>query len=148
MITPQDNRDPRWTAEINAAIEKKVDEAMAFKPRLELMGDDMKMASKEERRSLLLISFREIVKATSIDMLMRAPPALLEQISVLALVNNENVKGVLNQVMRVYMLLWGLPETNEYARNVLIEMESRAKDAFLATSNPKAEVFKWEPPLA
>jgi hypothetical protein len=140
-----DNRDPRWTPEIDAAINSKVEEAMALSPRMELLSNGTKQATKEERRNLLMVSFREIVKATSLDTLVCAPPALLEQLSVLALVNNENVKGILTQVIRVYMLLWGTPETNEYAQKLLVEMESVAREKLFGAKELNAERLKWTP---
>lgn len=138
-----DNRDLRWTPEIDAAIELKVAQAMAFAPRLELSPDGKTSCSANDREILLTTSFREIVKATSIDTLMTAPPALLEQLSVLAVVNNENVKGILVQVIRVYMMLWGNPETNEYARQLLLDMETAVRERLLTTPDLKPERFHW-----
>lgn len=145
MLSPQrDNRDSRWPPEIDAAIEMKVAEAMAFAPRLELSSDG-KSNPVKDREVLLTTSFREIVKATSIDTLMTAPPALLEQLSVLAVVNNENVKGILVQVIRVYMMLWGTPETNEYARQLLLDMEAAAREKLSQIKDPKPERLRWAP---
>lgn len=146
MLSPQrDNRDSRWTPEIDAAIEMKVAEAMAFAPRLELSSDGKTSNPVKDREVLLTTSFREIVKATSIDTLMTAPPALLEQLSVLAVVNNENVKGILVQVIRVYMMLWGTPETNEYARQLLLDMEAAAREKLSQIKDPKPERLRWAP---
>lgn len=145
MIKAPENRDPRWTAEFDAAIESKVAQAMVFAPRLELSSDGKCPASEEDRRNMLLVTFREIVKATSLDTLMCAPPSLLEQLSVLALVNNENVKGILVQVIRVYMMLWGTPETNEYARQLLVDMETAAREKLFTASDLKPERLRWSP---
>jgi hypothetical protein len=145
LLHQKDNRDPRWTPEIDAAIEKKVSEAMAFAPRLELSADGKTPNPEKDRKVLLTTSFREIVKATSIDTLMTAPPALLEQLSVLAVVNNENVKGILVQVIRVYMMLWGTPETNEYARQLLLDMEAAAREKLSQIKDPKPERLRWAP---
>jgi hypothetical protein len=139
----KDNRDPRWTPQIDAAIEMKVAEAMRFAPRLELSPDGNSPCGDRERKVLLTTSFREIVKATSIDTLMTAPPALLEQLSVLAVVNNENVKGILIQVIRVYMMLWGTPETNEYARQLLLDMENAARERLFTSPDLKPERLRW-----
>jgi hypothetical protein len=138
-----DNRDPLWTPDVDASIELKVAQAMALTPRLELMSDGSTTVSQEDRRNMLLVTFREIVKATSLDTLMAAPPALLEQLSVLAIINNENVKGILVQVMRVYMMLWGTPETNEYARHLLVDMETAAREKLLVTANANPESLRW-----
>ena len=147
MLRIAENSDPRWPPEIHEAIESKVAQAMGFQPRLSLSADGKTPASEEQRRNLLTITFREIVKATSIDTLMTAPPALLEQLSVLALVNNENVKGILVQVIRVFMLLWGTPETNDLARKFLVDMEEAAKvKLFVDAGQPiLAERLKWAP---
>lgn len=142
-LNQQDNRDPRWNPEIDDAIKMKVAEAMAFAPRLELSSDGKSAYSTQDREILLTTSFREIVKATSIDTLMTAPPALLEQLSVLAVVNNENVKGILVQVIRVYMLLWGTPETNDYARQLLLDMETAVREKLLTKPDLKPERLRW-----
>ena len=144
-LNAKDNRNPRWSPDVDAAIASKVAQAMAFTPRLVLSEDGKTACSQEDREFLLTASFREIVKATSLDTLMTAPPALLEQLAVLALVNNENVKGILVQVIRVYMLLWGSPETNELARQVLLDMEEAAKVKLFKGVNLRPEVLKWEP---
>ena len=95
---------------------------------------------------MLTTTFREIVKATSLDTLMTAPPALLEQLAVLALANNENVKGILVQVIRVFMLLWGSPETNALARQVLQDMEEAVQVKLLMKGqNLREEALKWAP---
>lgn len=146
MLSPQgDNRDPRWTPEIDAAIGKKVAQAMAFAPRLELSSDGKTPSPTKDREVLLTTSFREIVKATSIDTLMTAPPPLLEQLSALAVVNNENVKRILVQVIRVYMMLWGTPETNEFARQLLLDMEAAAREKLSQIKDPKPERLRWAP---
>jgi hypothetical protein len=93
------------------------------------------------------VSYREIVKATSLDTLMTAPPALLEQLSVLALVNNENIKGILVQVIRAYMLLRGTPETNAIARDMLQEMEMTVATKLLRDKTPLPERMRWKPML-
>lgn len=138
------NRDPRWTPDVDAAIASKVAEAMAFAPRLSLSGDGTKPVTETEREWILTVSFREVVKATSLDTLMTAPPALLEQLSILALVNNENVKGILVQVIRVYMLLWGTPETNALARQVLLDMEQAVREKVFAGSDLRPERLQWQ----
>ena len=147
MHSIADNSDPRWSPEIHKAIESKVVQAMGFQPRLSLSTDGKAPTSEEQRKYLLTITFREIVKATSIDTLMTAPPALLEQLSVLALVNNENVKGILVQVIRVFMLLWGTPETNELARQFLVDMEEAVKEKLFGDAGHPilAERLKWAP---
>lgn len=142
--TTTDNRDPRWSPETEAAIEAKVDEAMALAPRLSLSADGRSQLGEEERRRVLLVSFREVVKATSLDTLMTAPPGLLEQLSVLAVVNNENVKGILVQVIRVFMLLWGTPETNAQARKMLRDMEEYASQE-LPKLALRPEAVLWKP---
>ena len=143
ITLPPNNRDPRWTPAIDEAIARKVAEAMSYAPRLELSEDGKTPSSANDREAVLLTTFREIVKATSLDTLMTAPPALLEQLSVLAVVNNENVKGILEQVIRVYMTLWGTPETNEYARQLLRDMETAAREMFSTVSEHKPERLKW-----
>lgn len=143
METMQNNRDPRWPPEVDAAIALKVAEAMQYAPRLELGAASPGMAPSREE--LLTVSFREIVKATSLDTLLTAPPALLEQLSVLAIVNNENVKGILVQLIRVYMMLWGTPETNGYAQEVLREMEEVARTKLFKAQPLKPERLKWKP---
>lgn len=144
LVQP-DNRDPRWTPEIDAAIARKVAQAMSFAPRLELSrGGDVGIG-KVDREVMLTTSFREIVKATSLDTLITAPPALLEQLSVLAVVNNENVKGILVQVIRVYMMLWGTPETNAFARQLLVEMENAARANLFVGDDAHPERLKWQP---
>lgn len=146
MIQAQNNRDPRWSPEVDAAIAMKVAESMAFAPRLEASQDGFTPVSSQEREVLLTVSYREIVKATSLDTLMAAPPGLLEQLSVLALVNNENIKGILVQVIRVYMLLWGTPETNALARQILVDMEEAVAVKLFDKEGPlRPECLQWRP---
>lgn len=145
MINAQNNRDPRWGPEVDAAIAQKVAESIAFAPRLEASRDGATPVTAQEREVLLTVSYREIVKATSLDTLMTAPPALLEQLSVLALVNNENIKGILVQVIRAYMLLWGTPETNAIARDMLQEMEMTVATKLLRDKTPLPERMRWKP---
>ena len=76
---------------------------------------------------------------------MTAPPALLEQLSVLAVVNDENVKGILVQVIRVYMMLWGTPETNGYARQLLVDMDAKAGENLFRVKDPRPERLRWAP---
>lgn len=144
MINLPNNRDPRWAPEIDVAIDEKVQQTMSFAPRLELSPDGTNSNSVGDRHNMLLATFREIVKATSIDTLVCAPPALLEQLSVLAVANNENVKGILVQVIRVYMMLWGTPETNDYARALLLEMEATAREKLFSTPDIKPERLRWQ----
>jgi hypothetical protein len=141
-----DNRDPRWSLRVDADIASKVKESMALKPRLELSRNGDEPVSDEERERVLLVTYREIVKATSLDTLMTAPPALLEQLAVLATVNNENVKAILVQVIRVFMMLWGSPDTNNIARSALIQMEQVVNEKLLApAANPTPECLRWAP---
>lgn len=140
-----DNRDPRWSCEVNAAIEEKVAQTMASKPRLELAEAQGGALDAASREVLLRTSFREIVKATSLDTLMTAPPALLEQVSVLALVNNENIKGILVQLIRVYLMLWGAPETNAYARTVLLDMERMVGQRIVPAYAKRPQDMRWKP---
>lgn len=141
-----DNRDPRWGPEVDAAIALKVAQAVSFAPRLVISRDGVNPCEREEREAVLTATFREIVKATSLDTLMTAPPALLEQLAVLALANNENVKGILVQVIRVFMLLWGSPETNALARQVLQDMEEAVQVKLLMKgSNLREEALRWAP---
>ena len=138
------NRDVRWSRDVDIAIANKVEQAMTFPPRLELGRFKNKTPySESERKAVLTVSFREIVKATSLDTLTLAPPALLEQLSVLAVLNNENVKGILVQVIRIYMLLWGTPETNDSARRLLLDMEKFALEKLFSGSILKPERLKW-----
>lgn len=139
-----DNRDTRWAPEVNEAIASKVAQAMAFAPRLSLSDNGIKPVTETEREWMLTVSFREIVKATSIDTLMTAPPALLEQLSILAVVNNENVKGILVQVIRVYMLLWGTPETNALARQFLLDMEQAVRERVFTGADLRPERLQWQ----
>ncbi len=145
MIIDRDNRDPRWSPEIDAAIAAKVAEAISFQPRLSISRDGTTPASAVDREVLLTVSFREIVKATSIDTLVTAPPALLEQLSVLALANNENVKGILVQVVRTFMMLWGSPETNQDARQILLEMEEAVRHKLFCGPQLRPERLRWTP---
>jgi hypothetical protein len=139
-----DNRDPRWSEADLAIIDAKVEEAMALVPRLTVADDNGTTAyGPEERRWLLTSSFRDIVKATSLDNLVAAPPALLEQFSVLALIHNENVKGELVQLIRVFMIAYAEPRTNRAASSLLDELEALAKQAVRTQARP--ELFKWKP---
>lgn len=141
-LNMQDNRDPRWNEADLAMIDKKVAEAMALAPRLEVAPGG-KGLTEDERRWMLTASFREIVKATSLDNLMCAPAALLEQFSVLALLRNQNVKGELVQLIRVFMIAYAEPSTNREASACLDAMEKLARTALSVQKRP--ELFKWEP---
>ncbi len=140
---PANNRDPRWALEVDVAIAQKVRDAMALSPRLELSQDGKTPVPARVREEMLLKSFREIVKATSLDTLMTAPPALLEQLSVMAVLNNENVKGILVQVIRVFMSLWGAPETNAAARKLLLDMEKMLGDHLQEVPAAHRERYQW-----
>lgn len=144
MFNTTDNRDPRWGPEVDAQIEAKVLESMSYPPRLSLSNDGAVPLSESDRKQMLTISYREIVKATSLDTLMTAPPALLEQMAILAVVNNENVKGILVQVIRVYMMLWGTPETNDYARQLLLDMEEAARNHLFSKDDLRPERLRWK----
>ena len=135
------NADPRWTAVENACIEEAVSRALKLTARLEITQPDGRKLTTEERQEFLRVNFREIAKATSIDNLVCAPPQILEQLAVLALVNNQNVKGILVQVIRCFMNLWAMPETNKYAMDLLMHMESTMQ------SNMKAfeKIERWKP---
>lgn len=138
-----DNSDPRWGAEIHAAIELKVDEAMAnIRPRLELRTEDGPL-DEADRRNMLRAAFREIVKATSVDTLMTAPADMLEQFSVIAYERNENIKGLLVQVIRCFMLAYSYPETTHQASGVLSGMEALAH--FALATNGMPQNMKWKP---
>lgn len=142
-LSAKDNRDPRWSAQIDDAIAAKVTQSLGFAPRLSLSSDGATPVSEKDREVLLTTTYREIVKATSIDTLTTAPPALLEQLSVLALINNENVKGILVQVIRAYMMLWGTPETNHLAQQILLDMEEAVAARLINSPHAKPERLKW-----
>ncbi|WP_321820726.1 MULTISPECIES: hypothetical protein [unclassified Burkholderia] len=137
-----DNRDPRWSEEQVALIDRKVEEAMAILPRLEIAPDGIPLTS-EERRWMLTSSFREIAKATSLDNLACAPAAMLEQFAVMALRRNHNVKGELVQLIRVFMMAYANPETSEAASQCLVAMEQLMRQGRAAEKRP--HLFKWEP---
>jgi hypothetical protein len=144
-LNVMDNRDPRWSDEDNEAIASKVEEAMALSPRLEILPVGGKVGgvlTDDERRWMLTASFREIVKATSLDNLVCAPAAMLEQFAVLAGVRNHNIKGELVQLIRVFMMAYAEPSTNLEASRCLDEMERVARKALAAQSNP--DRFKWK----
>jgi hypothetical protein len=141
-LNTQDNRDPRWSAEDLASIDAKVDEAMALSPRLEIAPDGKTVATEEERRWMLTASFREIAKATSVDNVVCAPAAMLEQFSALALAKNQNIKGELVQLIRVFMMAYAEPSTNCEALACLDAMEKIARKALSLQKQP--ELFKWK----
>jgi hypothetical protein len=141
-INSVDNRDPRWTDMENAAIEAKVDEAMNLSPRLEIMSGESYLSQKE-RRAVLVGSFREIAKATSIDNVVAAPPALLEQFSVIALQRNHNVKGELVQMIRIFMMAYADPSTNQHASDCLAALEKMVMDSI--AKRPIGTVDCWKP---
>ncbi|WP_321935448.1 hypothetical protein [Paraburkholderia sp. J8-2] len=135
------NRDPRWSDEDNERIESKVDEAMAIVPRVRAVDEDGAPMSPEQRRLILLTTFREIVKATSLDNLMCAPAAMLEQFAVLALARNDSVMGELVQIIRVFMIAYSDPSTNEEACGLLRQLDVLARKALAAQQQP--ERFRW-----
>ena len=130
-----DNSDPRWDQRTRNAIDAKVDEAMALAPRLEIGGIEGPL-SQEERRVMLRASFNEFVKGASLDHFLTAPPALLEQLSVMALIKNHNIKGELVQLLRVFMMAYADPELNEVARTALASMETAVQAQFLKKGPP------------
>ena len=141
IVTP-DNRDARWSVFDNAAIERKVDEVMATHPRLEVETGGAAL-SQEERRAMLVGTFREIVKATSLDNLLCAPPELLEQYAVLALLKNENVKGLLVSLIRSFMMAYAHPLTSQSATIALEGIEKLGREAVMALLDPRK--FAWKP---
>ncbi|MFC7462335.1 hypothetical protein [Hydrogenophaga defluvii] len=134
-FNPPDNSDPRWDETTRQAIERKVDEAMALAPRLEIDSTAGPL-SHEERRVVLRASFNEFVKGASLDHLMTAPPALLEQFSVMALVKDHNIKGELVQLIRVFMMAYADPELNEAARQALASLEASVTAQILKKGPP------------
>lgn len=140
----QDNSDPRWDDLTRKAIESRVDEAMALAPRLEIGGIEGPL-SQEERRFMLRASFNEFVKGASLDHLMAAPPALLEQFSVMALTKNHNVKGELVQLIRVFMMAYSDPELHDAACNALASLEATVGAHFQRKGPPKWGKFDAMP---
>lgn len=142
LLKIRDNRDSRWTDSDIAAIDAKIDEAMALKPRLTLTTKVGPM-SEEERRAMLSTSIREIAKATSMDNVVRAPPAILEQFSILAVQANHCVTGELAQVIDMYMMAYADPETNELTSDWLASIQQL--DQLSIAKRPDRNPFRWRP---
>lgn len=134
-IRTDDNADPRWDDETLKAIGKMVDAAMARAPRLELAWEGG-AATPEERRQVLLSSFREFAKGTSVDHLLTTPPGLLEQFSVLALTRNHNIKGELVQLIRVFVMAYSDPELHLHACQALADLEGKVRAQFAEKGPP------------
>lgn len=142
-VKVNDNRDPRWSDDENAAIDQKVEEALAFYPRVKITGLEGGDFSEPERRLLLTSAFREIAKATSVDNVACAPAALLEGFAIVALSRNHDIKTLLAQLVRVFMIVYSEPALTDDAVAALQGVEHLAAKALSIHGIPA--LLQWKP---
>jgi hypothetical protein len=108
-------------------IQAKVAQAMAIASGIRLARDGQPLP-EAERQAFLLLSFREVVRATSIDHLMSAPADLLENFAVMALQRRQSIEGELVQLIRLFLMAYADPETTADATRLVQGLESRLQE--------------------
>ena len=104
-------------------LHTRVDAALQQTFRLELADASGTPFAPNERREHLLILFSEMMKGIGRDRFAETPVEVLDQFSVMSVVQNHDTAGLLRSLVNAFMVAYCTPETTARAYLTLLAIE-------------------------